>query len=143
MDLCIDETTWGFGGHGGSIVGNLINKQKNRGGQSVLLLDVGTMLPRGVIHRTKEFKKYEKWDIGPSEVRRIVEDFIMDNVGPDKLWPNGKPHITADNFFTHEKLLKWLGENGYRYLGTAARDKLWKKIDKKYFHSLHSKNISL
>ena len=46
MDLCIDETTWGFGGHGGSIVGNLINKQKNRGGQSVLLLDVGTMLPR-------------------------------------------------------------------------------------------------
>ena len=61
----------------------------------------------------------------------------------DKLWPNGKPHITADNFFTHEKLLKWLGENGYGYLGTAARNKLWKGIDKKYFHSLDSKNISL
>ena len=68
MDLCIDETTWGFGGHGGSVVWNLIGKQKNRGGQSVLLLDVGTMLPRGIIYCTKEFEKYKKWDIGPLEV---------------------------------------------------------------------------
>ena len=67
----------------------------------------------------------------------------MNNVGPDKLWPNGKPCIIANNFFTHEKLLKWLGENGYGYLGTAARNKLFKAIPKKYFHSLDSKNISL
>ena len=45
LDLCVDETTWGYGGHGGELVDNLMIKKKLRGGQSVLLLDCDTMRP--------------------------------------------------------------------------------------------------
>ena len=142
LDLCVDETTWGFGGHGGPHVYQLMNKKKSRGGQLVLLLDCGTMRPRGVIHRHKKQEKCPGWnmDLGPSEVRQLVEQFVEENVGPGKLWSK-KPHITAANHFSHDVLFNWLGEKGYGYIGTVARDRLISGIENKYFHKERSKDV--
>ena len=47
-----------------------------------------------------------------------------------------KPVVCADNFFFDDKLLNWIGENGYGCIGTCARNVLPKDIDKRYLHSV-------
>jgi hypothetical protein len=133
LDLCIDETTAGFGGHG-KYVFNLRGKKVSRGIQSALLLDVGTMRLRGVLHRHKNNPKSPGFTQAcPSEVRQLLEKNVDEHVGPGKLWPM-KPHITADNYFCDDKICDWIGENGYGLTATTARYNLPGKIDHKYFH---------
>ena len=40
---------------------------------------------------------------GPSEVQKLVEQFVEDNVGVGKLWER-QPHFTVNNHFVDEKL---------------------------------------
>jgi hypothetical protein len=35
-----------------------------------------------------------------------------------------KPHFTANNFFSSEKLIEWLGEKGYGMTATSARNRI-------------------
>ena len=103
MDLCIDETSMGFGGFG-DFVSNLRGKAKSRGLQSAVLADVGTNLIRGIYHRHKDNKKSPGFtQQGPSEVRNLLEKYVEGNVGSGKIWES-KPHITCDNFFYDEKI---------------------------------------
>lgn len=44
-----------------------------------------------------------------------------------------KPHFTADNFFSSEKMVEWLGEKGYGMTATCARNRIPTAI-KPYTH---------
>ena len=117
LDLAIDETTIPFGGCG-DFVYNLRSKKCSRGIQLTLLLDVGTMRVRGFFARRRAAEKCEGFkEHGPLEVRKLVERFVVGNVGVGKLWER-QPHLTVDNHFIDEKVVHWLGKRGvwsYRY----------------------------
>lgn len=134
LDITGDETTYGNAGCG-KYISNLKGKIVSRGGQSTLMMSKRNRL-YGAIHRHKSNPKCEgTWPAGPSEIRHLVEKYVADYVGDgdDCLWSE-KPHIVADNYFTHELLLDWLGKHGYGYLGTAARNQLIKGMNTSYFH---------
>jgi hypothetical protein len=141
LDQCIDETTFGHGGHG-DVIENFRNKMKCRGGQSVLQVDCGTQRVRGVVHRHRYFQKHKEdgytWRTGSSEVRKLIEENVADEIGPGKLWQE-PPHFTMDNFFNQDVLFDYLGARGYGGMGTVARNYLPKGIESKYFHKEESK----
>ena len=41
----------------------------------------------------------------------------------------------ADNQFFDNKMLDWIGKNGYSAIGTCVRNLLSRDIDKKYLHA--------
>ena len=134
LDIVGDETTYGNAGCG-QYISNLKGKIVSRGGQTTLMMSKRNRL-YGAIHRHKSNPKCEgTWPAGPSEIRYLVEKYVQEYVGDGEncLWSE-KPHIVADNYFTHELLLDWLGKNGYGYLGTAARNQLIKGMNTSYFH---------
>jgi len=134
LDIVGDETTYGNVGCG-QYISNLKGKIVSRGGQTTLMMSKRNRL-YGAIHRHKSNPKCEgTWPAGPSEIRHLVEKYVHEYVGDGDncLWSE-KPHIVADNYFTHELLLDWLGKNGYGYLGTAARNQLIKGMNTSYFH---------
>ena len=132
-DLCIDESSFGYGGFG-AFVTNLKGKQVSRGLQSTVLADVGTNMIRGIIHRHRDNAKPEGFtQPGPSEIRHLLERYVEDNVGEGKLWER-KPHVTCDNYFYDEKILKWIGENAYGLTCTMAKNELLKGFKKESFH---------
>ena len=49
-DGTVDETSWGFGGHGTEAVYRILGKRMNKGGQTTLLYDINRRYPRGYIH---------------------------------------------------------------------------------------------
>ena len=135
LDLCVDESSFGYGGFGEGVT-TLRGKKVNRGLQSVILADVGTNMIRGIVHRHRKNVKPEGFtQPGPSEIRTLLENYVEGNVGEVKLW-DCKPHITADNYFYDEKIRDWIGTNGYGWTSTMAKNELLKEIPKHHFHHL-------
>lgn len=64
-----------------------------------------------------------------------MEFFILQNVGPDKLWTK-TPHTTTDNYFITDQLCDWGGPQGLGFLGTVLQNRLpgARQIEHKYFH---------
>ena len=102
-----------------------------------MLVDQGTMRLCGVYHRHRSNKKCDGFTKqGPSEIRNLLEKFVEPEVKVDGLWEE-KPHVTADNYFTDDHLLNWMGVNKYGYCATTARNKLPSDINDKYLHKEH------
>ena len=100
-----------------------------------MLLDVGTMRVRGFFARHRGAEKCEGFtEHGPLEVRKLVERFVVGNVGVGKLWEM-LPHFTVDNHFVDEKIVHWLGQRGYGLTGTLSKRILLKGVDNKHLHT--------
>ena len=141
-DVCVDESTCATACMNSGFTQDLKGlKKADIGIQSVLLCDVGTMYPRGVLHRNKRNPKYENYAQGPTELRLLVENVILPNMGPEpgKLWSE-PPHLVHDNFFFQELSSRWLGENGFSETCTCPKDQLPFGIDHKYLHKQPTSN---
>ena len=73
LDLCGDETTWGHGGYGeagSGLCGRITGKPGiTKGGQIVILSDVGSVRPHAYMHHHKLHEKPTGWTaMGPIEV---------------------------------------------------------------------------
>jgi len=132
LDACLDETTWGSSCMS-AFIDKLFGKKVSSGGQSVLWCDVGTMLPRAVLHRHKNNPKYENYSQGASELKYLCDKAVEGRIGEGKLWAE-RPHITHDNFFWQEECSRYLAIRGFKQTSTVARDELPFGIDNQYFH---------
>jgi len=150
LDLCVDETSWPFGGFGepkAGVVYNFKMKPFPRGGQVVLASSVGRTRIHSYVHRHDCHKKPAGYTTGSNEVRmlvdsiqpmvrRIDDDSEAELQGEYIYKPKsiffGNPSFTADNFFPGEALMDKIGKLGWSYSGTWARNKL--PGNSKYFH---------
>lgn len=132
LDLCGDETTFGHGGFGepgSGLWSRLTGKPVTKGGQTVLVTDCHRVRPRAYSHRHKLHPCPDGWEKyqGPLEVKRIV-DMIKPMCRPEPLVPgvrqifDGYPHFTWDNHFSGDRIMDYLGENGFGATMTCRRD---------------------
>ena len=142
LDAAIDESSWFDSCQGPFVQRILKGKKIPCGGQSTLLCDVGTYFPRAVIHRHSSNPKYEGFDQGSSEVKMLVDNYILPQVGPNKLWTE-KPHLTFDNFFFKERVSRYLGNVGIPHTCTCARNKLPFQLDNKFFHKEKGQRVGM
>jgi len=147
-DACVDETTWAFSGMGGAASGRVHNKPGvTKGGQTVMLFDVGRRYPRAYFHRHGLVQKNDGFSMqGPNELYELlqqVKDLTINNPSAEtilstkhqrKIYEKGTTHVTADNHFSGDKMAEYCGENGFGLTCTTRRDRLPKSVDKKYFH---------
>jgi hypothetical protein len=147
LDLCGDETTWGFGGYGepgSGLVSRIMGKPGvTKGGQTVIISDVDRLRPRSYIHRHKKHERPRGWNKqGPFEVKEILADvqqmvrgYGVGDGGEDDqahyLWDE-LPHFTWDNFFSGDQILDYIGLLGFGALMTCRRDRLPTGIPEKY-----------
>jgi hypothetical protein len=141
LDLCGDETSWGFGGfgeQGTGLVGNVKGKPGvSKGGQTVLITDCDRLRPRAYVHRHKMHEKPIGWNKqGPNEVRMIMEKINQMVVGEGtanvrKIFTE-KPHSTWDNHFSGDHVMDWLGMQGLGATMTCRRDRICSGVAEKY-----------
>lgn len=129
------------------------------GGQIAMLFDINRRYPRAYVHRHKLHKRTPPFTgTGQSEVVMIVNivDRLLQNttdetshttiipnpsgLGEDYTFTMNQvytkpPHITADNYFSSEALMDWLGGKGYGMTATCARNRIPTNI-KPYTHHL-------
>ena len=125
-----------------------------------MLFDINHRYPRAYVHRHKLHKRKPPFTAtGQSEVVmlvNIVDQLIIPEKDDDDMTttmptatlpnPNGgvysypmkpvyrrPPHFTADNFFSSEPLMDWLGAKGYGMTATCARNRIPGNI-KPYTH---------
>ncbi len=145
MDGTIDESTWGFGGYMGECGGRSMGKKVPKGGQTTFLMDIHRRYPRAYIHRHKLQNPKTHLDgfsyQEPAKVVDIVKqvDGLIDGADPaytemaipntSDVWkyPRKKiyqspPHITADNHFSGDNIMKFMGGKGYGCTITYHRD---------------------
>lgn len=156
----------GYGESGSGLTGRLMNKKVNKGGQTTIMTDTERFRPRSYIHRHKmHLPRDGMTRRGTIELHSLlsdVDEMVIDdrensssksstsssassqlsdlesggeNKKKKKIFRN-KPVVCADNFFFDDKILRWIGENGYGCIGTCARNVLPKDIEKKYLHSV-------
>jgi hypothetical protein len=129
------------------------------GGQTTMLYDVSRRYPRHYIHRHKLTDKRRPPGFnqeGPAEIVQMVD--AIDNLIKGKLdtdhddmftllpHPSGKiiwykktaiftrpPHLIADNYFSGEHVMDFIGKKGYGITCTCRRDRIPKAI-KPYIH---------
>jgi len=139
-DLCLDETTFAFNGWGETgtgLFGLVMGKPGvTRGAQSVLVCDVDRIRPRAYLHRHKLYKKHFTLP-GPNEVYLLwqkLERLLHGN----EFRPHGifrcKPHITCDNYFSGDCILKYALQEKFGLTMTCRRDRLPAKVPGKYLH---------
>jgi hypothetical protein len=149
LDQCGDETTFAHNGYGepnSGLLSRVMGKPGvTRGGQIVLLSDVGRNRPRAYLHRHKIHPAYPKTtgltQQGPAEVRRILEERILPLVEgfkknrhlPRSIFPV-KPHTTWDNYFSGDPIFNWMGANGFATTMTVRRDRLPTGVPGSYFN---------
>jgi len=76
---------------------------------------------------------------GMVEARRLYEKLqplVEGSDGDEKKIYKQKPHITMDNYFSGEKILTWIGENGFGATMTCSRDRLPPNMPAKYWHKV-------
>jgi len=142
LDMCGDETTWGhegFGEAGSGLTGRIMGKPGvTKGGQIVVVSDVGRIRPRAYIHRHKLHHKPPGWTaMGPLEVKLIMEKIlpmVEGEAGTAQKLYTEKPHSTWDNYFSGDKIMDWLGENGFGGTMTTRRDRLQSGIPGEFLH---------
>ena len=130
------------------------------GGQIAMLFDISRRYPRAYVHRHKLHTCTPPFTaVGQSEVVMLVTAIdsllqtegdnndagrkvsIPNPTGASKLEFTKKPiylkrpHITADNFFSSELIMEWLGRKGYGMTATCARNRIPKAIKPFTHHS--------
>ena len=133
-----------------------------------MLYDVSRRYPRHYIHRHKLTDKKRPPGFnqeGPAEIVQMVSEIdklIQGNRSPDNddmysllSHPSGKtvrypkkaiftmaPHIVADNYFSGEHVMDFMGKKGYGMTATCRRDRIPKAI-KPYIHHEKVTNYDL
>jgi len=121
-----------------------------------MLYDIHRRYPRAYVHRHKLHVRTAPFkQTGQSEVTmlvKMVDEMTVtatNNVAPTISVPNPSssnkleytmkqvykkpPHIVADNFFSSDALMDWLGGKGYGMTATCARDRIPPEL-KPYTH---------
>ena len=164
LDITIDESTWGFAGYCGEAGGRLTKKPVSKGGQTTIAIDIHHRYPRAYVHRhslqTARTRPAGFGQQGPAEVVWLMKQLdqlivdraddsnveIMDRAKgvkpysvPKKQIFDSPPHFTADNHFSGEHVMDYVGSQGYGITCTTRRDRLPTEL-KKYLH--HEKKDS-
>jgi len=147
LDLCGDESTWGFMGYGergSGLVSGIVGKPGvSRGGQFVLVSDAYSFRPRVIIHRHKLHHRPPGFTMeGPNEVRMVADilEGMVQKVPGDGGIFRTYPHMTWDNYFSGDSIMDYLGKKGFGATMTCRRDRFPEKIPKKYFHHERGQN---
>lgn len=120
-----------------------------------MIYDINNRFPRAYVHRHKLHQRTAPFKaMGPSEVTMLVAQLDSLIIGPSAQGPTTTlknpttgvntvyqqkviytkpPHITADNFFTSDAIMDWLGGKKYGMTGTCARNHIPPPI-KPYTH---------
>ena len=145
----------------GECGGRLMGKKVPKGGQTTFLMDMHPCFPRAYIHCHKLQNPKMHLDgfsyQGPAKVVDIVKqiDDLIDGTDPaytvtvipntTDVWkyPRKKiyqspPHITADNHFSGDNIMKFMVGKGYGFTVTCHRDRFLVGI-KQYLHQEKSK----
>ena len=147
-DITVDESTWGFRGFGipgTGLISRILNKPVNKGGQVVIWADAEAKRyrPRGFVMRHKLHDKPKGFgSTGPNEIRMLVDKIKPMIIGQEKVDGvkqiyHGPPHITADNFFSGDTAMDYIGSavKGMGASMTNRRDRQPSGVPKKYFHT--------
>ncbi len=140
LDLCADETSYGFNGWGetgSGILGLILNKPGiTRGGQIVMVSDVDRIRPRAYVHRHKLHPKPLGNLRGPNEVYFLwqqVKELMQPNNGfAPKPLLQAMPHFTFDNFFSGDSVIQHAVDEGLGISMTTRRDRTPTGIPAKY-----------
>jgi len=137
-DQCVDESTFGHGGYGplmDGLFGYLRNKPFTKGGQIALACDVDRIRPRACVHRHNAHPTILPGPTGPNEIALIYEKLEHLILAGQSLNPNRPvpifrepPHVTADNHFSGEAVMKHAVEKGFGLLMTCRRDRFPKDM---------------
>ena len=148
----VDKTTQSHAGYGESesgLTGRLMNKKINFSRQTTIITDCCRFRPRTIIHQPKCYPNLSITRRGTTELQHlflVVEQILIEDVNcvtlatqnvkssKKKIFRN-KETVTAGSFFFYNKMLDWIGKNGYSTIGTCARNLLPRDIDKKYLHT--------
>ena len=117
LDLTLDETTWPNSSYA-DIQGRLKGKKTDKGGQHVLLLDSKRRYIYAYTPCHKFFEVVQPFTAtGPAEVKRLVNMITPLVVGATKDPTDNRKqlfskcvHITMDNLFSGDEVLRYLGE---------------------------------
>jgi len=144
-DGTADESSWGFGGYMAECGGQLIGKKVPNGGQKTFWMDIHQHYPRAYIHqhtmqtpatRPDGFSyqgQAEVVDIA-TQIDRLIDgtelgytECILSNTTdlyqyPMKKIYRSQPHVTADNHFSGDNVMKFIGTKGYGITVTCLRD---------------------
>ena len=141
LDLCGDESTFGFNGWGeagSGLLGLIANKPGvTRGGQIVMVSDVDRIRPRAYIHRHRlHERQFDKGRPGQSEVKLLwqaLEPLCQPNnqYRPHALFRE-LPHMTWDNYFCGDELMDYAATVGFGLTMTCRRDALPAGIPAEY-----------
>ena len=148
----IDESTWGHGGYGeagSGLTGRLLNKPKAKGGQVVIITDVGRRRPRAFMHRHKLHERAftregpsELHDLGSKVLDMVIESDVASATNASNTTTytkkifRKKPCITVDNYFINDGVLEWAGKAGLGVIGTNRRDLLPAGIKNEYLQKI-------
>ncbi len=116
VDLTLDETTWPNSSYA-NIQGHLQGKKTNKGGQHVLLLDSKRQYIYAWTPHQKFFEVVRPFMVtGPAEVKHLVDIITPLLVGAAKDPTDNRKqlfskcvHITIDNLFSGDEVLRYLG----------------------------------
>ena len=139
LDLCGDESTWGFmgyGEYGSGLVSGIIGKPGvSRGGQFVIVSDAYSFRPRAIFHRHKLHERPQGFtQEGPNEVWMVVDALEpMVGRGIGKIFKTF-PHMTWDNYFSGDSVMDYLGRKGFGATMTCRRDRFPGGVPKHWFH---------
>ena len=140
-DLTGDETSYATGSFGPActgLIGRVHTKPHvKKGGQAFCLVDTYHYRLYGYSHRHKLHPSPEQgWNQqGPNEVRRVCQQFLDYHIKDDgRHIFTEPPHLCLDNHFSGDKIINWLGTNGFAATMTCRRDRLPATIPGKYLH---------
>jgi hypothetical protein len=149
LDLTIDKTSWPNSSYA-NVRGRLNGKKTDKGGQHVLLLDS----QRCYLHAwTPCYKLFEIkapfTAMSPAEVVCLM-DIIKPLIKGAPKEPDDKRrqifeehvHVAMDNFFSGDKILRFIGEGGWKAIMTCRRNRLPKEVPKMYFNFLKATSVN-
>jgi hypothetical protein len=148
LDLTLDETTWPNSSYA-DVQGRLQGKKTDKGGQHVLLLGSKRQYIYAYTPHHKFFEAVQPFTAtGPAEVKHLV-DIITPLVVGTTQDPTDKRkqlfsecvHITMDNLFSGDEVVRYLGEGGWK--GTMmCRHRLPKSVPRKYFNFIKAAPVN-
>ena len=88
------------------------------------------------MHRHKLHTDSEFTVMGNIEVKKVMEQLqkLVDGSDDVKKLFSQKPHMTWNNYFSGDKMMNYIGKQGFGCIMTCRRDRLPEEIDGKYLH---------
>ena len=150
LDVMLDATTWSDSSYA-DVHSRLMGKKTDKGGQHVLLLDAWRRYMYAWTPHYKFFPIVCPFTaLSPAEVVHLIESIAPLVIGAEKDEGDKrcqifseKVHITMDNFFSGDDILKYISEGGWKATMTCRRDRLPVVVPKTAFHYLKGKPVMI